>query len=143
MMKFEAKKDLEYIVIFWVVMFALLGTMIYAVLFDESLSSKIIGCSLITCIIFVSVIFWFNTYYVISDGHLIVQYGFIKKKIPINSIKSISRTKTLLAGPAFTINKILISYHQGNGLIFVGPENEKVFINRLIEVSKNTIQVDI
>jgi len=140
-MRFEAKKDTQYTVIFWVVILALLGTFIYALLFDDTTSSKIIGCVLTSSIILISALFWFNTYYMLVDDNLIIKYGFLTKTISIDSITSIHRTdNNLLAGPAYSLNKIEITYNNGSGQIFIAPQDELSFIDQLIAQSKNRIQ---
>lgn len=139
-MRFKAKKDSFYIAIFWMILLILLATFMYALLFDETLSSKIVGCILTLSIIIVSVTFWFNTYYVIVDDKLLIKYGLINKDIPVHSIKSISRTNTMVAGPAFSTHKIVIHYNYDQ--IFIAPENEKLFVDQLIKAN-NTIQLNI
>lgn len=142
-MKFESKKDSFYTWTFWIVNFALLGTFFYALLFDDSLSSKIIGCLLTSSIILVSLVFWFNTYYVLTHDNLFIKYGFITKKVPLNTIRSINRSNTMVAGPAFATNKIEITYNNGSDHIFISPKDESVFIDQLVKSNDNTVSINL
>ncbi|HLR73686.1 MAG TPA: PH domain-containing protein [Virgibacillus sp.] len=83
---------------------------------------------------------WFGTSYRIDDEALIVRSGPFKSTIDIKTIKKLKDTKTLLAGPALSLDRIEIQYKTYDTVI-VSPKDKIEFIETLL-IKNNSIEVD-
>ncbi|MEO0405700.1 MAG: PH domain-containing protein [Bacteroidota bacterium] len=108
-----------------------LGSFSGAFILDEEGSAKwvaLIG-SLVTSLLVVFAFFSIR-YEIMSNGILEVRsFGFFKQTIDIESIKSISKTNSLLASPAASLDRIQIKY--GKASIIVSPKDVEGFIQNL------------
>lgn len=81
--------------------------------------------------------FWFRTYYVIEDNHLIVHYSFFKRKINIFQIKEVKETINFLSAPACSFDRLLI---KGNRIkTIISPKEKEDFISHLLKINPNII----
>lgn len=76
--------------------------------------------------IFVAYTF-FTTAYVITADTLIVKCGFYRKRIPIQSIRKITRIKSILNAPANSFTRLEIFYNTFDS-IMISPKHEHEFI---------------
>lgn len=83
---------------------------------------------------------YLTTFYSITDsGKLFVQCAFlINEQIDISSIKKITNTRTLMAAPAFSFDRMHISYGADNGIV-ISPKDKKAFILALKNLNKEII----
>ncbi len=81
-----------------------------------------------------------NTYYKITDSNkLTVKAGFlINTEIDINSIQSIEPTKSVLAAPALSLDRLKISYNK-NSSVVISPKEKDNFITQLRAINPNII----
>jgi hypothetical protein len=74
---------------------------------------------------------WFGTRYIIKDGVLKVWAGFIPyPHVPIAKIERIKPTKSMLAAPACSLDRILVQYGSSDYII-VSPKDKQAFIKAL------------
>lgn len=75
-----------------------------------------------------AILSWFTTFYVVSEHQLIISVLFCKKRIPFDQIKSITKTNTLLAGPALSVRHRLIIVHKTGTFTVISPVRQDEFI---------------
>lgn len=95
-----------------------------------------------TAVVFVSLAILFviyavsSTHYTITDDNkLIVKAAFfINRKIEISNIRKITATRILIASPAASLDRLLISYNKYDTII-ISPKNKKEFIEELQRIN--------
>ena len=73
------------------------------------------------------------TRYLIGDGLLVVQSGVWKVRIPLASIRRVSPTRSLLASPALSLDRLAVLYRTGT--IYISPARQDAFLRELGEVA--------
>jgi hypothetical protein len=83
---------------------------------------------------------YLTTFYTITDdAKMLVQCAFlINEQIDIASIKKITNTRTLMAAPALSFDRMHISYGTDNGIV-ISPKDKKAFINALKSLNNNIV----
>ncbi len=82
-------------------------------------------------ILFIIYLYFDTSYRIKSDGKLIIKGGFlIRREIDISSIKKIKATSNPLSAPAFSLDRLEISYNKYD-TILISPEDEEQFILQL------------
>lgn len=85
----------------------------------------------VACVYVCIVYLFFNTTYTITDQELHIKCGFFKyKPIAIASIKSISKTSSLLSSPAASFDRIEIKYGKFDEII-ISPKDKVNFAKAL------------
>ncbi|OZI56654.1 PH domain-containing protein [Bordetella genomosp. 4] len=69
----------------------------------------------------------FPCYYVLTDSHLLVRSGMRQRKIPYTDIKSVRRSRSFLAGPALSLQRVEIQVGPFDSIL-VSPLNRDKFI---------------
>lgn len=92
-------------------------------------------------LIFLSLLFilvlhlFFKTRYIIEDDQLKIKAGlFSYKPIEIASIKEISNSRSLIASPAPSFDRIEIKYGSYDE-VYLSPKNKTAFVAALIEIN--------
>lgn len=86
-------------------------------------------------IIFLVSYIFFKTKYIIDNQHLNIVCGFFKySAIDINDITEINKTKSFIAAPAPSFDRIKISYNRYDNII-ISPKNKMDFINNLLLIN--------
>lgn len=132
MLNFKSKKDAWLSVLIWgviILMFFIMITEQNIVVY----TAGILNNALLLWI-------WFGTSYRIDDEALIVRSGPFISTIDIKTIKKLKATKTLLAGPALSLDRIEIQYKTYDTVI-VSPKDKIEFIETLL-IKNNSIEVD-
>jgi len=77
-----------------------------------------------------------STYYMLTDDNkLVVKAGFLfNKTIEVSSIKKIASTKSSIASPALSFDRLLISFNEYDTVI-ISPKNKKEFIEELRRIN--------
>ena len=132
MLNFQSKKDIWLAVLIWGVIIL----MFFMMITEQNIVVYIVGILNNALILWL----WFGTNYKIDDEDLIVRSGPFKSTIDIKSIKKLRATKTLLAGPALSIDRIEIQYKRYDSVI-VSPKEKNKFIESLLSKNKS-IEVD-
>lgn len=132
MLNFQSKKDIWLAVLIWGVIIL----MFFMMITEQNIVVYIVGILNNALLLWL----WFGTNYKIDDEDLIVRSGPFKSTIDIKSIKKLRATKTLLAGPALSIDRIEIQYKRYDSVI-VSPKEKNKFIESLLSKNKS-IEVD-
>lgn len=132
MLNFKSKKDIWLAVSIWGVIIL----MFFMMITEQIIVVYIVGILNNALLLWL----WFGTSYKIDDENLIVKNGLFKSTIDIKSIKKLRATKTLLAGPALSIDRIEIQYKRYDSVI-VSPKEKNKFIESLLSKNKS-IKVD-
>ena len=132
MLNFQSKKDIWLAVSIWGVIIL----MFFMMITEQNIVVYIVGILNNALLLWL----WFGTSYKIDDENLIVKSGPFKSTIDIKSIKKLRATKTLLAGPALSIDRIEIQYKRYD-FVIVSPKEKNKFIESLLSKNKS-IEVD-
>lgn len=121
-MRFPSKKDWWLGLIIWsAALLPLLGLIYQGVLYPSLLA--------LLLALFLAWI-WFGTSYTITDTHLLVRCGPLRKRIPLESIRSISPSRDPLASPALSMDRLLIRYGK-SGFLLVSPAQSDLFLREI------------
>lgn len=132
MLNFKSKKDVWLSVLIWGVIIL----MFFIMITEQNIVVYIVGILNNALLLWL----WFGTSYRIDDEALIVRSGPFKSTIDIKTIKKLKDTKTLLAGPALSLDRIEIQYKTYDTVI-VSPKDKIEFIETLLN-KNNSIEVD-
>ncbi|TYR80754.1 PH domain-containing protein [Priestia megaterium] len=77
-----------------------------------------------------------HAHFIIKDDHLIIVFGILNKKIPIQHIQRIHYTKNPISAPAWTLKRLQIDTYDRSILISL-PKDESGFFNALTAINKN------
>lgn len=90
-------------------------------------------------VLFIIYLYFDTSYRITSDGKLIIKGGFlIKREIDISSIKKIKATNNPLSAPAFSLDRLEISYNKYD-TILISPEDKREFIQQLKELKPEIV----
>jgi len=131
-LNFKSKKDVWLSVLIWGVIIL----MFFIMITEQNIVVYIVGILNNALLLWL----WFGTSYRIDDEALIVRSGPFKSTIDIKTIKKLKDTKTLLAGPALSLDRIEIQYKTYDTVI-VSPKDKIEFIETLL-IKNNSIEVD-
>lgn len=94
------------------------------------------------CFIFIGIV-WFRTRYIIVNNKiLLIRIGpYTHTKFEIEKIKSIKKTKTIIASPANSMDRIEV-LDKNSLSVVISPKNKEVFVKELLEINP-TIETDI
>tara|TARA_R110002050_G_scaffold300364_1_gene469420 strand:+ start:28204 stop:28626 length:423 start_codon:yes stop_codon:yes gene_type:complete len=80
---------------------------------------------------------FFNTEYAIINNVLKIKSGFVyKKDLDIRTIKSITKSKSLISSPAASLDRIELKYGVFSSVI-ISPKDTFDFIDDLIKINPN------
>ncbi|WP_419173065.1 PH domain-containing protein [Halobacteriovorax sp.] len=79
------------------------------------------------------VFLYLSIYYEIQKNDLVISNLYFKSHIPISSIKKISKTRTFMAAPALSIDRMKIESHKKS--VVISPKNRKEFLAKLSETN--------
>lgn len=127
---YRSKLGVETLIVLLIVM----GIITVQTLSNEITWKSILLLLMVNTIILLSL---FTFSYTIEGDELIVRYSiFYNHRIKIASISKIKETRTLLAGPAASLDRIAVSY--GSYLpTILSPHEKKEFITHLLELNPN------
>lgn len=76
-----------------------------------------------------ALLFWlmFMTRYVVNEDELIIHGGIYKVRIPLNEIKSVESSNSVLAGPALSRDRLQIIYGDYKNIL-VSPKDKTGFL---------------
>lgn len=131
-MYFSSKKDNWFALFIWGVII-LMG---WLMIVETSVVIYIVGVLTISLLLWI----WFGTSYKIEEELLKINSGPFRSTVKIGEIKRLNATKTLLAGPALSIDRIEI-LHRKYGIAIVSPRDRTEFVRVLLTKNKH-IEVD-
>lgn len=99
--------------------------------------------------IVIVVLFVFITYLLLSTVYtinnnskkLVVKSGYFYRKIDIEHIKTIKKSKSWISSPTLSIDRIEISYNKYDSVL-ISPKNREQFIQELQQINPN-IELDL
>jgi PH (Pleckstrin Homology) domain-containing protein len=135
-MRFESKRDLWIVLLLRgvpVIVLAALGYAWYQSHHD--LSGPVAG-AVILLIAELFVFEWLmrSTYYVIEGDTLVIRSGFIRWRVPIREITSVTPTRNAVSSPALSLDRLRIAYGSSKWIL-VSPEEHERFLSALRSVN--------
>lgn len=96
------------------------------------------GVIIIGLLLMFFIYLYFTTHYTISsDNRLIIKCGFlINETIDISEISTIKKTNTILSAPAFSFDRLNISFGHYHSVV-ISPINKDIFLQKLLEINPN------
>lgn len=80
---------------------------------------------------------FYNTSYRITDKQLLIKCGFFSNAaVDVSQIKSITKSRTILASPAASLDRIELKYGKWDSLI-ISPNDKIGFVNELLKLNPN------
>lgn len=135
-MTYPSKKDLWLILIVAVAGLALLSAAAHNLFFkgmDHPAALILMG----TSIFYLAVIFGvaYPVSYAIAPPFLVIRSGLFRSRIALSSIESVKPTRNPISAPAWSLDRLQISYLKKGNLTFtlVSPEDKQSFLNELVQ----------
>lgn len=124
---FSSRRDTGLTAIIWILVVLIL----FSALRDFSFSNLTTILAFLLGIVFSGFLLWilYATNYEVSDKTLKVKSGPFQWTIPILNISAIEESNTAKAGPALSMDRLVITHERGQ--IIVSPNNRKEFIESL------------
>jgi uncharacterized membrane protein YdbT with pleckstrin-like domain len=135
-MVFKSRKDIWMGIVIWALIFAFIWFFYQSVF----VQLDILGIIVMIVMIYLLGTIWFNTRYKIDNDALKISYGFIKKSIDIQEIKSIRNTTNPFVAPSLSVHRIEINYGKYK-TIQISPKDIQAFVNEL-QTKNPHIQLD-
>ena len=131
-MVFTSRKDLWMGIVIWL----LIAAFIWIFYQSAFVQINILGIVVMVVMIYSLGTVWFNTRYKIENNTLHISYGFIKKAIAIQDIKSIRKTTNPFVAPSLSIHRIEINYGTYK-TIQISPKDIPAFVGELQKKNPN------
>ena len=136
--KFKSKKDLLFQAL-------TLGTVLFCVwiMVSAGFATNLAKWNLLILLVVCAFLLWcyYGTFYELTKTHLKYNSGPIKGRIEIKEVKEIIKDKTLWVGlKAATARKGLIIKYRKYDEIYISPESNEQFIDRILELN-DTIKI--
>ena len=121
-MQYSPKKDALYALAIWSAPIIVLLFLMY------SYSVALLVLFILTVLLFVWI--WHSTRYEIRDGELIIQSWIFRRRVKIQDIVSVKKTKNLLASYALSRDRLEIT-EQNQDTYYIAPNDVDAFIAEL------------
>jgi len=134
-MRFESKRDLWMIALIRGIPAVVLGALGYAwYRSHHDLGGPVAGAViLLVAELFVFEWLFRSTYYVIDGDTLVVHGGFIRWRVPIREITTVTPTRSPASSPALSLDRLRVDY--GHKSILISPEDRARFLAMLRSVN--------
>ncbi|QTN38353.1 PH domain-containing protein [Cryomorphaceae bacterium] len=88
-------------------------------------------------LVFLSAMYLTTFYAITAEQDLVVRGGpFISRRIPIANINRLQKTRTILAGPALSMDRLYVQFDQGDAVV-ISPVRKSEFIDALLKINPN------
>ena len=129
-MQYSPKKDALYALAIWSAPILVLLFLVY------SYSVALLVLFILTVLL--SVWIWHSTRYEIRDGELIIQSWIFRRRVKIQDIVSVKKTKNLLASYALSRDRLEIT-EQNQDTYYIAPNDVDAFIAELKQYNPNIL----
>ncbi|WP_053428615.1 PH domain-containing protein [Rossellomorea marisflavi] len=86
----------------------------------------------------VNLLIWFRTGYRVEAEEVVIYYGLITLRVPIQEIERVAFIKSPFVGPALSVDRIGITY-SASKFLTVSPRNQEEFLQVLRESNPNLV----
>lgn len=133
-MVYRSKKDLWLFGLVWGAVLAPLAVG----LFNLLAGNAEVGWSLLRTGVVVAAAVLLTTFplnYEIAAGELVARSGFMRWRVPLNSIQEVSPSRNPASSPAWSLDRLRVEYLKGNSArtLYVSPEDKAAFLFDLVE----------
>jgi len=133
-MKFKSRKDWWLTLLVWGSMLFAICSSGYGLIVKPTTFFELILIVLLAIVLPLFMLWlWCTTEYIIKEKYLIIRSGPFKKRILLESIKSVRKTLNPISSPALSLRRIEINYGI-YGFILISPKNREKFISTLLEI---------
>lgn len=137
-MKLKSKKDILFQFLTFGLTYIFITIILYQIFMEKWTNEFLLTYFIMILTIGFLLWIYFGTEYELTKTELKYKSGPIKGKIKIEEITEITKDKTLWSGlkPATARNGLIIKYRKFEE-IYISPETNIVFINKILEINKN------
>ncbi|PAD40155.1 PH domain-containing protein [Terribacillus sp. 7520-G] len=139
--KFKPRKSAFHIIMNYVTILALVALVFIVLLVPSPGESESYLLKLFVAFVFLILSLfmgwiWWGAHYLIKDTTLIIFFGPIKKSIPINEIKRIRKTKSILASTTFSFTRYEILFgDKVTDVAHISPQKSEEFLEKIKEIN--------
>ena len=135
-MIYRSKKDWWLVGLVWGAVIALLLAGLYNVLGGDAR----LGWELVRAGVVAAAAVVFTTYpldYEIVSGELVARSGFMRWRVPLDSIQEVSPSRSALSAPAWSLDRLRVEYTKGGAVraLHVSPEDKRAFMRDLADAA--------
>lgn len=138
-MKFKSRKDKLFQILTFGFSALFCGIILIRIISNGTIDFEFLWTDILMLLV-VGLILWLNfgTEYELTQTELKYKSGPIRGKIEIERIKEIIKGKSLWSGlkPATARNGLIIKYDKYEE-IYISPETNDTFVNKILELNKN------
>jgi hypothetical protein len=133
-MIYRSKKDWWLVGLVWGSVFSLLVVGLYNVLGGDAR----LGWELVRAGIVAAAAVVFTTYpldYEITADELIARSGFMRWRVPLDSIEEVSPSRSAVSAPAWSLDRLRVEYLKGGASrsLYISPEDKAAFMRDLAD----------
>lgn len=130
-MKIASKKDGWLTLIVWGSMLFAIGSGVFSLLADTQKEAPALVILILSVILPLFLLWiWCTTFYILDEESLVIRYGPFSKTIPLQSIRSVKKTRNPLSSPALSLQRIEIAYGKYD-FVLISPKDRDAFIEIL------------
>ena len=130
-MKIASKKDGWLTLIVWGSMLFAIGSGVFSLLADTQNEAPALVILILSVILPLFLLWiWCTTFYILDEESLVIRYGPFSKTIPLQSIRSVKKTRNPLSSPALSLQRIEIAYGKYD-FVLISPKDRDAFIEIL------------
>lgn len=139
MQRFPSKVDWWLAVLLAAVPIIAAGTAI-ALSITGSLADALVGWGVFLALwVLYTAVVW-PVAYEVGEGQLVVRFGVVRSRIPLAEVESIKPSRSLLASPALSLDRLRIDRRDG-GYVLISPADRDGFVRAILE-SRRGVRID-
>ena len=133
-MIYRSKKDWWLVSLVWGAVFSVLVVGLYNVLGgDTRLGWELVRAGVVAVAVVV-----FTTYpldYEITADELIARSGFMRWRVPLDSIEEVEPSRCAMSAPAWSLDRLRVEYTKGGAArsLYISPDDKGVFMRDLAD----------
>ncbi len=106
---------------------ACFGLGVYYISYNLIVALTFIGSGVVVLVLFITLLWPIS--YTLREKDLLIKFGLVSKKIAYEDINEVNTTKSWLAGPALSIDRLAIKHK--NFATLISPNNKDKFLEEL------------
>lgn len=126
---YKSKKDTWLVILIYGTVCACLAVYVLPLLTSPrlTLAALLVAAPLIAMGVLFPIWILQTTYYLLSDEQLLVRCGPFRWSIPLEEIQTVRRSRSMLSGPAMSLDRVEIRYSR-YGSVLISPERREQFL---------------
>ena len=130
---FASKRDLWVTLVLWVAALATAFIGVEQLLRPGPVAGRLLVAALCTGLGAFIVWLLYTTSYELTAAKLIVRSGPIRRVVKLDTIESVTPSRSPLSSPALSLDRLRIRYRGGGFGVLISPEDKRQFLRALVE----------